>query len=111
MPEFNDLVIETIEEVIRNVFKDDIADIIFRHLERSNPKPFDKKIQIFSEALPKILGIGHTIIEDLILETLYAKCKVEIVWRKKFSFTDYVRELRKRKLERERTINEPVIVI
>ena len=99
MQRFNDVLVETIDEIIRNVFEDEIAKIIFRYLKTGSP--LDKKVQIFSDVLPKILGEGHIIIEDLILETLYSKYKLELKWKKDYSFTDYIMDLSKQVKKRE----------
>jgi hypothetical protein len=45
--------------------------------------------------LPKVLGSGSIIIEDLILETLYSKYNLDIVWKKDYRFADYLTNLRK----------------
>lgn len=91
---FDDVLTKTINEVIRNVFEDETAKIIFEYLNESNSKNLDEKVRVFTNALPKILGVGSVIIEDLILETLYSKYGSELKWRKGYRFADYIIELR-----------------
>lgn len=95
MPSFNDTIMETIEEVMRDVLDDDKAEIIIQYLDKSSSKMLDERIEIFADALPKILDVGHIIIEDLILETLYSKYGLDLVRNSDHKFTDYIMELRK----------------
>lgn len=93
---FKDTVRQTIEEIIRNVFEDDeTAETIFQYLNKISTNAPDNDAQIFTDALPKIFGSGSIIIEDLILETLYSKYELDIVWKKDYTFADYVMELKK----------------
>ena len=95
MPSFDDTVVETIEEIIRNVFEDnETAELILHCLNSNTDKPLDERLQIFTAALPKILGLGYVIIEDLILETLYSKYGLTSVF-KKDNFASYIKELSK----------------
>jgi len=88
---------ETINEVIRNVFEGETAEIILQCLKEkeNDPKKIEERVQTFTDALPKILGVGAIIIEDLILETLYSKYGLELVRKKDYTFTYYVNELMK----------------
>jgi len=92
---FDGLLTETITEVVRNVFDDEIAEIILKYLKENTSGRLDEKVKIFADALPKILGVGSVIIEDLILETLYCKCALELQWKKGYKFTDYIMVLSK----------------
>lgn len=93
MQSYDDIVLETIEEVILNVFEEDTKEILFQFLDRSNPKDVYEKIHFFSNSLPKILGESHVIIEDMILETLYSKYRVEFTLKKDYRFIDYILDL------------------
>jgi hypothetical protein len=93
---FKDTVRQTIEEIIRNVFEDDeTAETIFQYLNKIGTNTPDSDARIITDALPKIFGSGSVIIEDLILETLYAKYNLDLVWKKDYTFADYVLELKK----------------
>ena len=96
IPTFDDVVVQTIDEVVRNVFEDEIAETIFRYSRRSIPGKVDDKVQAFADSLPKVLGTGSVIIEDLILETLCSRLGFELEWKKDYRFPDYIAELKKR---------------
>ena len=96
MLNFEDTVKQTIKEIIKNVFEEDeVVESLFRYFHKTNSNMKDENTQILTDALPKILGSGSVIIEDLIIETLYSKYNLDIVWKKDYSFTDYIIELRK----------------
>ena len=61
-------------------------------LTRKNLSP--EKSQAFSSALSNILGHGSTIIEDLIIESLYLSFGKELLWKKELSFSDYISQIR-----------------
>ncbi|RLI43728.1 hypothetical protein DRO64_05265 [Candidatus Bathyarchaeota archaeon] len=93
------LIMDTINEVIREVFNDEVAKILFDNFfEKNSSVSFDKKLRAFEDSLPRILGSGAIIIEDLILETLYSRLGVKFE-REDKSFTDSIMELRLIKVE------------
>jgi hypothetical protein len=94
MPTFDDVVMQTIDEVVRNVFEDKTAETIFRYSGEAGSENVDDRVRAFAGSLPKILGTGSVIIEDLILETLYSRLGLELQWKKDYGFTDYVIELK-----------------
>lgn len=102
MPTFDDMVMQTIDEVVRNVFDDEIAETIFQRSTRSGSGGVDNTVRAFADSLPKILGTGSVIIEDLILETLYSRLGLELERKKEYGFTEYVVELKKRTEKREK---------
>ena len=85
--------IDAVDEVVRNVFKDETAKVILKSLENPSSGTLPERLQIFTDALPKILGVGSVIIEDLILETLHSKLNLEFQWKKDYTFREYVMEL------------------
>lgn len=101
MPTFDDVVMQTIDEVVRNVFEDEIAETIFQYSRERGSEKVDDTIRALADSLPKILGTGSVIIEDLILEALYAKLGFEIKWNKDYRFPDYISELKERTGRRE----------
>jgi hypothetical protein len=101
MQSYNDVVLETIEEVILNVFEEDTKEILFQFLDGSNPKNIYEKIHFFSRSLPKILSESHVIIEDMILETLYSKYRIEFTLKKDFQFLDYIIDLGRQVRDRD----------
>lgn len=102
MLSFDDTVIKTIEEVVRNVFEDDeTVRVFFQYLKKDDSQILDEWVQVFESSLPKIFGKGYIIIEDLILETLYSKYDLDFVWKKDYKFTDYIVDLRMHKGEKK----------
>ncbi len=93
MLSFDDILAETIDEVVKNVFEKDIAKIVLKYLKKNSSKKLNKRVRILADALPKILGESSVIIEDLILETLYSKCGLELKWKRNYRFADYVLDL------------------
>ncbi len=95
MPSFEDTVNATITEILRNVFEDDaVVDTLFPYFAVPHPQKLDAPRPITPDPLPKILGSGAVILEDLILETLYAKYHRHLVRKKDYRFADYLQELR-----------------
>jgi len=91
---FDDVFDETVDEVIKNVFEDKAAKSILGHFTGSNSEELDGKVKVLTDSLPKILGAGFVIIEDLILETLYLKYGSELKRKKGYGFRNYIMELR-----------------
>ena len=87
------LILETVNEVIRNVFDDEVADMLLRYLDEYNHLSIDERLRLFDETLPKIFGSGAVIIEDLILETLYSKMGIRLEKREK-DFVESINDLR-----------------
>lgn len=84
---------ETIDEVVRNVFDDRTAEIILESYKDSSSEKMGERIQIFTDTLSKILGVGSIIIQDLILESLYSKFGLELQRKKDYTFAEYILEL------------------
>ena len=84
---------ETIDEVIRNVFDDKTAEIILESYKDSSSEKLDERLQMFTDTLSKILGVGSIIIQDLILESLYSKFGLELQRKKDYTFAEYILEL------------------
>jgi len=93
MRSLNDVLIETIREVISNVFDDETSQIIFQYIEENGLKNPDGIINVFTNVLPRILGSGYVIIEDLIVETLYSKYGRKLRWKRGYGLKDYINDL------------------
>ncbi len=93
---FDEVFDETVDEVIKNVFEDKAAKSILIYFKESDSQELNEKVRVLTESLPKILGAGSVIIEDLILEALYLKYGMELRRRKGYGFTNYIMELRDR---------------
>ncbi|RJS91060.1 hypothetical protein CW705_04460 [Candidatus Bathyarchaeota archaeon] len=92
MLQLENLIFDAINEVIRNIFDDEVAEMLLGFLKENSSMSFEEKLRFFEESLPKILGSGAVIIEDLILETLYSKLGIKFEQKRK-SFTEYVLDL------------------
>ena len=104
LPYVDDLLLETIGDVLNQVFGENAAKTILRHMKKSSSLKWDEipgRIEVFAESLQKILGQGAVIIEDLILETLCQKFGLELESNRNSGFKDSIMGLRNR-LERER---------
>lgn len=96
MLRLEDLLLDAVDEVVRNVFDDETATIILGYLKDNSSKMLDERVRIFSQSLPRILGIGSVIIEDLVLETMYSKLGLEFEPKRDCDFEKYVLELKHR---------------
>jgi len=101
MQTFDDTLMKTVDDILRNIFDEGTRKIIFQYLNESQHKEMSDRIQFFADSLPKIIGSGSVIIEDLILETLYEKFRLSPESRRTCGFKDSVMELRNR-LEKQR---------
>lgn len=84
---------ETISEVLRNIFEVETSSLIIGYLDKNGQKKFNEKVKFFAELLPKILGIGSSIIEDLVLENMYLKYGLELQRKKGVGFVKYLTDL------------------
>lgn len=104
----DDLLLEAIDEMLRQVFEEIGTKVIYgflgnnSHLKREE---IPEKPEVFSAGLKRLLGSGAPVIEDLILKCLYSKLESQFEEREGHQFADYVKELRKR-LKDERELTE-----
>ena len=56
MLKLENLIVDTINEVIRNIFDDDIARTLLSFFDGNSFLTIDEKLKIFEDSLPKILG-------------------------------------------------------
>jgi len=92
----DDLLLETIDDVLRQVFGEKIIIGSMNKGYSLEWEEIPKKLEVFADALEKTLGSGAVIIEDLILESLHSRLGLELIWRKGYGFSDYIRELREK---------------
>jgi hypothetical protein len=92
----DELILKTIQGVLLEVFGEKSVRKI-RHILKENYslewQDVPEKSEAFSSALKEILGRGAAIIEDLIVENLYSSLGKELLWRKDYSFSDYISDL------------------
>ena len=94
---FNDVLQATIEETLLGIFGESTTSTIFRTMEKVHAIKLDdvsSKSHTFDAALRDILGTGHQIVEDLILENLFDRKGKVFQYRENFSFSDYVNSIR-----------------
>lgn len=100
----DDLLLETINDVLKQVFGEESAKIILQYVKSDSKweeNPAD--IEVFVDAIRKILGAGTAPLENLILKSLYATLQLKFEEKKGYSFSDYVRDLRNCKFDRNIT--------
>jgi hypothetical protein len=92
----DELILKTIQSVLLEIFGEKTVRKI-RHIMKENYslewQDVPEKSEVFSSALKEILGQGAAIVEDLIVENLYNSLGKKILWRKDYSFSDYISSL------------------
>jgi hypothetical protein len=95
--DLEDLLHSVIDETIKYVFKKAGAEVIYDYIEVH----FDLKIEeaaekpeVFSAGLKALLCSGAPIIEEMILENLYYKLRLNFARKSSYEFSDYIRELK-----------------
>ena len=94
---FNDVLQATIKETLLGIFGERSTKTIFKTLEKVHSFRLDdvySKSHTFDAALKDILGTGHQIVEDMILENLFDRTGNVYEYRENFSFSDYVNSIK-----------------
>ena len=89
-------ILKTVQDVLLDVFGEKSFKKMLRVMKVNYAlewQDIPEKSQTFSSALGNILGHGSIIIEDLIVENLYNSFGKELMWKKEFSFSDYISQL------------------
>jgi hypothetical protein len=92
----NEVILKTVRDVFLNVFGEKSFKRMLQVMKESYAldwQDIPERSQVFSSALKDILGHGSIIIEDLIVENLYISFGKELMWKKEFSFSDYITQL------------------
>lgn len=95
---FDDLLKSTIKETLKDVFGGRSASTIIRTIENVHSLRLEEtseKGELFKVALQSILGSGHQIIEDMILENLSVRLGKKYEYEKDYTFADYLNKLRR----------------
>jgi len=92
---FDDLLLETMDDVLKQVFGEEPAKVILKHIKKrySLEEEIPERVDVFSDALCKILGSGSVLIENLILKSLYSKLELKFEEKEGYEFSDYIKEL------------------
>lgn len=96
---FNELFLRTLNEVLTDVFNEKSVDDIFSTMEsvyQLRIEDIPDNAHLLSKTLERIIGTGHIIIEDLLVENLYLKNGLDYENKKGYSFTNYIEELKNR---------------
>ena len=94
---FNDVLQVTIKETLLGIFGEKSTKTIFKTMEKVHSIRLDdisSKGHSFDVALKDILGTGHQIVEDMILENLFYRTGKVFEYRESFSFSDYVNSIK-----------------
>lgn len=93
------LVYMTIDETIKQIFKDPGTRVIYDFFEDNNhlkQREIAEKPEAFSDGLERLIGPAAQVIEKAILKNLYRKVDLKFEDKPGYRFSDYVKELRKR---------------
>jgi hypothetical protein len=94
--DFDKLFIEAVDEGL-DVLGDSGRQMIFFHLEKScsvKRHEIPDRPEAFAEGLEKIFGVGATVIEKLIVKSLYLKLGLKYEDKEERPFADYVNDLK-----------------
>ncbi len=97
-PSFDDLLCNTIKDTLKDIFGNRSASTIIRTMENVHSLRLEEtpeKGELFKVALQSILGSGHQIIEDMILENLSVRLGKKHEYEKDCTFADYLNKLRR----------------
>jgi hypothetical protein len=97
--DFDGAILVTINEVFSDIFSRRSVETIYRTMEdvySLRREEIPGNLERFSSALAAIVGKGHLIIEDLLVENLYVKKGVKYESKKGYDTDDYIEELRSR---------------
>jgi hypothetical protein len=95
----NELLLNAVDETLKQVFKEEGTHIIFQYLEGKchyNCKTIAKKPDEFTAALNKLIGSATPVIEKMILKNLFFKLKLKFEENQGYKFSDYLTELREK---------------
>ena len=94
---FNDVLQVTIMDTLLGIFGEKSTKTIFKTMEKVHSIRLDdvsSKSHTFDVALKDILGTGHQIVEDMILENLFDRTGKVFEYRENFSFSDYINSIK-----------------
>jgi hypothetical protein len=97
--ELNNVLLEAIDETLKEVFKEIGANVIYNFLENSyhlNSEEIAEKSEIFANGLDSLLGSGASVVEKLILENLYHKLELEYEEKESLEFSNCIKKLRRK---------------
>jgi len=95
----NNILLEAIDETLKEVFKEVGANVIYDFLENSyhlNSEEIVEKSEIFASGLDNLLGSGASVVEKLILKNLHRKLELEYEEKESLEFSNCIKKLRRK---------------
>lgn len=95
--DWNSLFAETVDDTLKQIFKEDGARVIYEFLENQTCLRLEEvadKPKVFSASLERLMVSAARVIEKLILKNLYSRIGLKFEEKKGYDFSDYIRELR-----------------
>jgi hypothetical protein len=94
--EFNRLLLQTIDEDLKHIFRETATRIIYQFLENNyslKREEIPEKLETFMEGLRGFFRSGAHMIEQSILEELHMKLGLKYKGRGGYRFMDYIDDL------------------
>lgn len=94
--EFKKLILQTIDENLRQIFRETATQIVYQFLENSyslKREEIPEKLETFMEGLQAFFRSGARMIEQSILEELHVKLGLKYKSRKDYGFMDCIDDL------------------
>lgn len=94
--EFKKLLLQTIDDNLKQIFRETATHIIYQFLENNyslKREEIPEKLETFMEGLHEFFRSGSHMIGQSILEELHVKLGLKYKGRKDYSFMDYIDDL------------------
>ena len=94
--EFKKLLLQTIDENLKHIFRETATHIIYQFLESKyslKREEIPEKLETFMEGLNEFFGSGVHVIEQSILKELHVNLGLKYKMREDYSFVDYIDDL------------------
>jgi len=95
--DWNSFFAETVDETLKQIFKEDGAKVIYEFLEnnfRLKLKEVADNPEVFSASLERLMVSAAQVIEKMILKNLYSRTGLNFEEKLGYEFLDYITELR-----------------
>lgn len=95
---FEELLIKSVDDSLKDTFGEIAADVIYKHLEKKHSlkqEEIPKKLEVFVEGLEEFLSSGATVIEGMVLKKLCSNLGIDGLRKGRSDFVDCVAELKK----------------
>jgi len=94
--EFKKLILQTIDENLKQIFRETATHIIYQFLENNyslKREEIPEKLETFMEGLNEFFHSGAHMIEQSILKELHVKLGLKYKSRRDYRFMDYIDDL------------------